>query len=80
IMVTLKNIKKTDEYIEANYIPEDSNEIGYLKVDLKNLTVIDKKLTSFDTPFKAYMSMAKNGLERLKDDPKIPEKYIVMWY
>lgn len=79
-MLTLKNIKKTDEYIEANYIPEISEENGYLKVNLKDFTVLEKKLTSFDTSLNAYVSMAERGLARLKDDEKIPNEYIVMWY
>lgn len=81
IMLKLVNIKRTSEYIEADYIPEVSEEIGHIKVGIKSNNLIEKKITSFDEGYSVpYYIMAKQGIVRLKDDEPLPEEYRVMWY
>lgn len=53
-MLILKRIKRNKEYIEAYYIPEDSNEEGYIKIRLSDEEVVDKKLTSYDNMLATY--------------------------
>lgn len=40
-MVRLRNIRRTEEYIEASYYPENTASEGYVRIDL-NGNVIEK--------------------------------------
>lgn len=79
-MLILKRIKRNDEYIEAYYTPEDSNEEGYIKIRLSDEEVVDKKLTSYDNVLATYFSMARNKLWDILKDTAIPTETKVMWY
>lgn len=80
-MVTLIRINKTDEYIEANYIPEDTNEKGYIKMRLSDREVIDRTLTPSDgNILRSYFVHAKNGLIQILEEGVPPDKWVVMWY
>lgn len=79
-MLILKKIKRNDEYIEAYYTPEDSNEEGYIKIRLSDEEVIEKKLTSYDRALAAYFGMARNKLWDILKDADIPTEIKVMWY
>ena len=80
-MVTLINIKKTDEYIEANYIPEDTGEEGYIKMRLSDREVVERTLTPSDgTVLRSYFVHARNGLIQILEESASPEKWVVMWY
>jgi hypothetical protein len=79
-MLKLVNIKKNGQYIEANYIPEDSNEHGYIKVHIKNRRIIKAAITSYDRSLKIYQGHARSSLLKLADKDTIPEKYPVAWY
>ena len=79
-MLKLINIKKSDPFIEANYIPEDSDELGYIKVDTKNREIIEAVLTSYDKTLKMYQGHARSTLLKLAGRDILPEKYPVAWY
>lgn len=79
-MLILKRIKRNDDYIEAYYTPEDSNEEGYIKIRLSDEEVVDKKLTSYDNVLAPYFSMARNKLWDILKDTDIPTEMKVMWY
>lgn len=79
-MLILKRINKTTEYIEAYYIPENSNEEGYIKIRLSDDEVVAKKLTSYDGTIETYFTMARNKLWRIKNDVNLPIETKVMWY
>lgn len=80
-MVTLVRIKKTDEYIEANYIPEDTSEEGYIKMRLLDHEVVERKLTPSDgTVLHSYFVHAKNGLNEILKADTVPKRWVVMWY
>ena len=48
IMVTIKNIKANNIIISAEYIPENSNEVGKISIDRISGKVIEKILTESD--------------------------------
>ena len=80
-MVRLVNIKRTSEFIETEYIPEDSNEKGYVKMRLNDGEVVERKLTSLDGVYvKPYFVQTRRCLREIKDDENLPEQRLVMWY
>ena len=79
-MVRLVNIKRTSEFIETEYIPEDSNEKGYVKMRLNDGEVVERKLTSLERYTHCYFIHTCNCLEEIKDDENLPEQRLVMWY
>ena len=79
-MLTLTNIKRTNEYIEANYIPEHSDEQGFVRVDLKTEDIIESVKTSYDEVMDWYLGHARYRLAKIVDWEEYPEKLVVMWY
>ena len=80
IMLKLINIKRTDEFIEAYYIPEDTNERGYVKIDMRTDAVVEHQLTKSDSVVADYFAMARGKLMRIKNDKDLPSSLCVMWY
>ncbi len=80
-MVTLVKIKKTAEYIEANYIPEDTAEEGYVKMRLSDREVVERILTPSDgSVLRSYFVHARNGLIQILEEDVSPDRWVVMWY
>lgn len=79
-MLKLINIKKNDPYIEANYIPEASGELGYIRLDIKNRSIIEAVLNSYDEKLKIYQGHARSALLKLAQSDIMPERYPVAWY
>ncbi|MCK9453266.1 MAG: hypothetical protein M0Q90_16335 [Bacteroidales bacterium] len=72
-MMTLSNIKKTDEWIEANLYNHDSKKSGYLKLSLNDFEDIEyKKVTGYGPARQAMIGLSK--LDTL------PETYTFCWY
>ena len=80
-MVRLKEIRKTDEDIEACYYPESTEAEGYIRLDF-NGNVIEKRLTEYEGYFHSYFNPARNRLEEYLqlEESQIPDQTIVMWY
>ena len=78
-MLKLINIKKNDPYIEANYIPEASEELGYIKLNIDNREIIEAAPTSYDKALKIYQGHARYALLKLAQNDKLPERYPVVW-
>lgn len=81
-MLKLKNIKITDAYIEADYIPECSSECGHIKMNRVTKEIDVRSVIGFSD---TYTRMAINGLERILYDIKKDPSYtlnerLVMWY
>lgn len=79
-MLKLKNIRRTSEFIEADYFPESENERGYIKLDINSLTVIESKKTSFDDVVATYLTHARQALKILSKNATLPDEKTVMWY
>lgn len=81
-MLKLKNIKITDAYIKADYIPECSSECGHIKMNRVTKEIDVRSVIGFSD---TYTRMAINGLERIlydikKDPSYTPNERLVMWY
>ena len=79
-MLKLINIKRNEPFIEANYIPEASEEIGYIKIDVQSRKITESVLTSYDKTLKMYQGHARSTLLKLADIDNLPERYSVAWY
>ena len=83
-MLKLINIKKTDRYIEADYIPENLDVTGYVRFDFCDNSEVLKAAPGDE--YTSYPRMAMKGLKSiLKDisehpDGKLPEERLIMWY
>jgi hypothetical protein len=77
-MLKLTNIERVGENIRANYTPEDSDEVGMLELNGKD--IVDSQITSYDSPFKFYLRQAAYALNEIADEPETPKTRLVMWY
>ena len=81
-MLRLKNIKITDAYIEADYIPECSSECGHIKMNRVTKEIDVRSVIGFSG---TYTRIAINGLEKIlsdikKDPSYTPNERLVMWF
>jgi hypothetical protein len=74
-MVILKNIKKTNDNISADYFPEGKEPKGFMKMDLTNEEIIEHDNTS---SFAA--SHVWKELRRLAKLDHPPKEKTVLWY
>ena len=83
LMLKLKNIQITDDYIQAHYNPEDSTQMGFVKLNLHTKEKISNPVPTFEN---TYPEMAFSGLQKVLDETKknqnyiIPKEKLVMWY
>ena len=80
IMLKLKNISRTDEYIEANYFPEGTDEAGYVQININNGEIISKQITSHDEVTEMYFEHACSKLWDMRNDEMLPDERLVMCY
>lgn len=66
-MLRLKNIKITDAYIEADYIPECSSECGHIKMNRVTKEIDVRSVIGFSG---TYTRIAINGLKKILSDIK----------
>lgn len=74
-MVILKSIKKTNDYISADYYPEGNGMKGYMKIRLKDGEVIEHKISS-----RFAASHVRTELRRLAKMDNPPTEKTVLWY
>lgn len=82
-MLKLINITMNEKTIEADYVPESSNQKGHISLDLKSKAY---KAIPLENYGEQYCRMAANGLLRTLEELKsgkitsAPESRTVMWY
>ena len=74
-MVILKNIKKTEHSISAEYYPEGREPMGFMKMRISDQKVIEHEKAS---AFAA--SHVRNELKRLAEMDNPPKEKTVIWY
>lgn len=81
IMLKLINVKRNNNIIEANYIPEGTNESGYIKMDLTTNEILESEDTSSDIPgIQTMLVQAAKALPHIADDIPFKNEYIHTWY
>lgn len=80
-MLRIVDAQKTDNLFSAYYIPENTNERGFISMHLDG-TVVEEKLTSLENLFPTYASYAKREMRRCLKENIIPhgDPWLVMWY
>ena len=82
-MLKLINIKKNENIIEADYIPEQSENSAHVRLNTENDEYIVENVDGFGS---MYRRMALNGLRRILAELKsnkietVPTERTVMWY
>lgn len=79
-MLKLKNIKKNNGIISAEYDPEDSGKIGSISIDIESGKTIESNVSELDNEFPIYLNHAIDALLEMKDKEEMPEERLVMWY
>lgn len=79
-MLRLINVKRNNNIIEANYIPEGIDELGFIKIDLDSEEIIDNKDTSYDFPYQTFLIHAASALKAIANDKPFKDEYTHMWY
>lgn len=79
-MLQLKNIRKNDNTIQADYYPEDREEHGFVIIDCKTGDIINSKTTPSDGELCMYRYHAAYALGRLAKQEMVPDSQRVMWY
>ena len=79
-MLHLKNIVRNDTQISADYYPEDSDEKGYICVDIRTEEIVRHKCTSYDGPLNTYAYHAAQALRRMIPRAELPINPCIMWY
>ena len=79
-MLKLKNIKRNNGIISAEYDPENSGNLGNISIDTKSGKVIESKLSKFDNHLPMYLHHASNALKKIMNEEEPPREKIVMWY
>lgn len=79
-MLKLKNIKKNNGTISAEYDPEGSGKLGKISVDIKSGEVVESEISKMDEPLPMYLHHAINALKRIMNDEKPPTEKLIMWY
>ena len=80
-MIKLKNIVIDEKVAKSEIIPEDSQEIGNIEVDL-----IENKILSFVLPqgyewCENHLNHAKEYLVAISNSKSvIPKEKVIMWY
>lgn len=79
-MLRLRNIKKSNNIISAEYDPECSGDIGRISIEVKSGREVEYDMSLMDINFPIYYNHAIEALRKIKDDTDIPEEKLVMWY
>lgn len=74
-MVILKNIKKTENSISADYYPEGKKPKGFMKIQIDGYKVIEHEKAS---AFAA--AHVRNELKRLAETNNPPKEKTILWY
>lgn len=79
-MLKLKNLKKNNGIISAEYDPENSGELGSISVDVESGELIELKASKMDDSFPVYLNHAVDALKKLRNEDELPEEKLIMWY
>lgn len=79
-MVKLKNIKKNNQIIECDILPEDSEEYGHIVVDLSSHKLISYSLPKEYEWCKKHVFHAHHKLISLSKSNELLTNAIVVWY
>lgn len=78
-MLKLKNIRRNEKIISADYDPEDSGCLGSVSIEGKSGKVTESKPSKMDEDGPLYLRHATSALREMKDLEDLPQEKLVMW-
>ena len=82
-MIVLKNIRRNDNLMECDIIPEDSENLGHMVVDFQSEDPYETVEYTLPEGYEGclnHISHAVTALQEMKDLDEIPSERLVMWY
>ena len=79
-MLKLKNIRRNNGIIAANYDPENTGELGFVSLDFQTGEVIESRASKYDEDMPVYLRHSISALKKLTEEEILPEEKMVMWY
>lgn len=79
-MVRLRNIKRNNEIMSCEFIPEGSSECGTLVINTESKKIESCLFPSGYEWCKSHVSHAADYLIEIASDEMIPEQRTLMWY
>lgn len=79
-MLNLKNVRREDDWILADYVPEDWDEIGSIAVNVNNLDDYKIIKSKSDYEFCSYATDALNAVRRMATGEEELSDKMVMTY
>lgn len=80
IMLKLKNIKRSNGLITANYDPEGTGLLGFISLDQKTGDVIEGRASKYDEDMPTHLQHGISALQKMRNFDDLPEEKTVMWY
>lgn len=80
-MVRLINISCDENKISCDYIPENSDNIGKVTIDIKSREVTNVEFSEYEYGKKMYVAHVRAKLSELLDiGQPIPKETTAIWY
>ena len=79
-MIYLKNVRKENNIIRAEYFPEDSPKGASAMIDIDNPSNCVVEATRYENETKGHIAHAKWALEDMVEEKREIKDCMVMWY
>jgi len=79
-MLKLRNLKKNNGIITAEYDPENSGDLGSISINMENGQIIETVCAKVDEVFPIYLNHAIDALKKLTKERELPKEKTIMWY
>ena len=78
-IIKLKNIKKNNNIIECDILPEDSKEFGHVSIEIDSKNLKEYKLPAGYEWCRKHVSHVQNTLLDFAKSDNIPKEKLIMW-
>ena len=78
-MITLKNVRKENDMILADYFPEDSKVSNEIKINVKTLEFTGE-LVGYYLESKGHLGHARMTLRKMAEGKEPIQDTTIMWY
>ena len=81
-MVRINNIGRDERFIWCNYCPENEKENGFIKVDLKSESIVDRKAAPYELRYgtQMYTHHAMIKLLSIQNANPLPLQTGAIWF
>ena len=79
-MLRLKEVKKLDNEVTAEFYIEDSSECGHIVIDINIMDIKEYSMPSGRETDFIYLAHARYSIIKMIEENNIVEERLVMWY